>query len=78
MKTAIVTDTNSSITPQEAKEMGIYLIPMPFFIDGETYLEGETCTHETFFHLLKAGAKVHFPAVSRDDHLSMGPAAADL
>ncbi len=38
MKTAIVTDTNSSITPQEAKEMGIYLIPMPFFIDGETYL----------------------------------------
>ena len=58
MKTAIVTDTNSSITPQEAKEMGIYLIPMPFFIDGETYLEGETCTHETFFHLLKAGAKV--------------------
>ena len=58
LKTAIVTDTNSSITPQEAKEMGIYLIPMPFFIDGETYLEGETCTHETFFHLLKAGAKV--------------------
>ena len=74
MKTAIVTDTNSSITPQEAKEMGIYLIPMPFFIDGETYLEGETCTHETFFHLLKE----HFPAVSRDAHLSMGPAAADL
>lgn len=57
LKTAIVTDTNSSITPQEAKEMGIYLIPMPFFIDGETYLEGETCTHETFFHLLKAGQR---------------------
>lgn len=41
MKTAIVTDTNSSITPQEAKEMGIYLIPMPFFVDGETIWRGK-------------------------------------
>ena len=36
MKTAIVTDTNSSISAKEAQEMGIDLIPMPFFVDGET------------------------------------------
>lgn len=37
--------------------MGIYLIPMPFFVDGETYLEGEDCTPETFFQRMKAGAE---------------------
>ena len=58
MKTAIVTDTNSGITAQMAREMGIYLIPMPFFIDGSTYYEGETCTPDFFFRHLKAKAEV--------------------
>lgn len=38
--------------------MGIYLIPMPFFVDGETYLEGKDCTPETFFQRMKAGAEI--------------------
>ena len=38
-KTAIVTDSNSGITPAEAEELGIYLVPMPFFIDGELFYE---------------------------------------
>ena len=58
MKTAIVTDTNSSISAKEAQEMGIDLIPMPFFVDGETYLEGKDCTPETFFQRMKAGAEI--------------------
>lgn len=58
LKTAIVTDTNSSISAKEAQEMGIYLIPMPFFVDGETYLEGKDCTPETFFQRMKAGAEI--------------------
>lgn len=37
---AIVTDSNSGITPEKAKEMGIYLLPMPFLIDGKEYLDG--------------------------------------
>ena len=39
-KIAIVTDTNSGITQEEAKELGIYLIAMPFFINKNTYYEG--------------------------------------
>ena len=58
MKTAIVTDTNSSISVQEAQEMGIYLISMPFFIDGKTYFEGKDCTPEAFFQRMSAGAAV--------------------
>ena len=58
LKTAIVTDTNSSITPQEAREMGIYLVSMPFSIDGTTYWEGKNCTPEDFFRWQQAGAKI--------------------
>ena len=38
-KTIIVTDSNSGILQGEAKELGIYVIPMPFTINDEEYLE---------------------------------------
>ena len=57
-RTAIVTDTNSGISPQQAEAMGISLIPMPFLIDGKEYLEGENCSQEFFFERLAAGAEV--------------------
>ena len=41
-KIAVVTDSNSGITQERAKELGIYVLPMPFFIDGELYLEDIT------------------------------------
>ena len=49
MKTAIMTDTNSGITKDIAKELGIYVIPMPIIIDEETYYENDTITEEEFF-----------------------------
>lgn len=55
-KTAIVTDTNSGISAELAQEMGIHLIPMPFVVGGETYLEGEDLTSDRFFSLLDSGA----------------------
>lgn len=58
MKIAIITDTNSGITNEEAKQLGIELINMPFFADGVEYIEGVTCTYERFFEMLSAGADV--------------------
>ncbi len=55
---AIVTDTNSGITAQEAKELGIHLIAMPFDVDGTEYFEGVNCTYEKFFEMLDAGGDV--------------------
>ena len=49
MKTAIMTDTNSGITKDIAKELGIYVIPMPVIIDEKTYYENDTITEEEFF-----------------------------
>ena len=37
MKIAIMTDSNSGITQKEAKELGIYCIPMPFTIDRKEF-----------------------------------------
>ena len=34
-KIAVLTDSNSGITQEQAKELGVYVIPMPFFIDGQ-------------------------------------------
>ena len=49
MKTAVMTDTNSGITKDIAKELGIYVIPMPVIIDEEIYYENDTITEEEFF-----------------------------
>ena len=48
-KVAIVTDSNSGITQDGGKELGIYVLPMPFFIDGEIYYEDITLTQEQFY-----------------------------
>ena len=57
-KIAIVTDTNSGITQEEAKELGIYLIAMPFFINDNTYYEGITLSQEEFFKNLEADENI--------------------
>ena len=49
MKIAIVTDSNSGITQEQAKTMGIYVLPMPFMINGETFEEDINLTQEEFY-----------------------------
>lgn len=51
-KIAIVTDSNSGITQEQGKEMGISVVPMPFFIDGALFLEDITLTQEEFYQKL--------------------------
>ena len=58
MKTAVVVDSHSSITPEEAKRLGVFLLPAPFLIDGVNYYENENITREKFFELLVSGASV--------------------
>ena len=51
-KIAIVTDSNSGITQKMGKTRGRHVIPMPFFIDGELFLEDITLTQEEFYKRL--------------------------
>ena len=57
-KIAIMTDTNSGISPKYAKENGIFLLQMPFFVDGEEFLEYGSIDHDEFFARMTAGAEV--------------------
>ena len=52
-KIAIVTDSNSGITQEEGRKLGISVLPMPFYINDVMYLEGITLTQEEFYEKLK-------------------------
>lgn len=52
-KIAIVTDSNSGITQEQANALGITVIPMPFYINETMYQEGITLTQEEFYERLK-------------------------
>ena len=58
MKIAVVADSNSGITQEEGKRLGIYVLPMPFIIDGETYEEDVTLTQEQFYEKQASGADI--------------------
>ncbi len=57
-KVAIVTDSNAGIRQKEAKELGIFVLPMPFTIDDQTYYEDINLTHEEFFEKQLSGAEI--------------------
>lgn len=49
----IITDSNSGITQRQGKEMGVEVVPMPFFINETQYLEDITMTQEDFYRALQ-------------------------
>lgn len=57
-KIAIVTDSNSGITQAQAKELGVYVLPMPFMINEKTYFEDIDLTQEQFYEKLTEGANI--------------------
>ena len=48
-KIAIVTDSNSGITRNQAEQLGIFVVPMPFMIEQDQYLEGINLSQEEFY-----------------------------
>lgn len=58
MKIAAATDSNSGITQDQAKQLGVHVLPMPFIIDGQMYYEGVDLTHEEFFRRMEEGADI--------------------
>lgn len=55
---AIATDSNSGITQAQGKELGIYVLPMPFYINDELFLEDITLSQEQFYQRLAEDADV--------------------
>lgn len=55
---AIVTDSNSGISQKQAEKMRIFVLPMPFTINEETYFEDITLSRKDFFEALQNGADI--------------------
>ena len=54
----VVTDSNSGITQSEAKELGVVVMPMPFYINGQMFYEDIDLTQEQFYQKLKEGGEI--------------------
>ena len=70
-KIAIVTDSNSGITQRQARVMGIYVLPMPFYINGDMYYEDITLTQEEFYQRLAEEADISTSQPSPADVMEM-------
>ena len=58
MKIAVVTDSNSGITQSDAKEIGVFVLPMPFMINGDTFYEDIDLSQEEFYRMLENGGDI--------------------
>ena len=67
-KVAIITDSNSGISQQMGRDMGIEVVPMPFTIDEKTYYEDINLTREEVFQMMEDGKEI----------LSSQPSPGDL
>ena len=70
-KIAIMTDTNSGISPKEAEKLGVTVLPMPFMIDGETYFENIDLNQEQFYAKLEGDADISTSQPSPESVMNM-------
>lgn len=68
---AVVTDSNSGITQAEAKANGVYVVPMPFFINGTPHFEGIDLEQGQFYELLAQDADVSTSQPSPGDVMEL-------
>jgi DegV family protein with EDD domain len=68
---AIVTDSNSGITQKQAGELGIFVLPMPFMINGEDFYEDINLTQEQFYEKLAEDANVSTSQASPDSIMTL-------
>lgn len=71
MKTAVMTDSNSGITPEEGKKIGIYSLPMPVIIEGDVFYEGKNITQEGYYGAMTSGKNVTTSQPSPGDVMDM-------
>ena len=65
-KVAIITDNYSGISKEEAKELGVKVLTLPFFFGEECFYEGVSISREAFFERLNSGEQVSTTQPSPD------------
>ena len=72
---AVATDTNSGIMQEEAEQLGVHVVPMPFVVDGEECFEGVNLDAERFYARQTAGADI---VTSQPSIVDLGKRWAEL
>ena len=67
---AIATDSNSGITQSEARDLGVYVIPMPFYSNGKTFFEEIDLSQDEFYDHLQNGTDISTSMPTVGDVLS--------
>lgn len=70
-KIAIITDSNAGITQEEAAQLGIYVVPMPFTIDNIDYYEGINLTQKEFYEKLEEDVEIMTSQPSPDSVMNI-------
>lgn len=70
-KIAVITDSNSGITQEEASQMGIVVLPMPFMIRGKEYFEDVDLTQEAFYKMLEGDDDISTSQPSPEQVMSL-------
>lgn len=70
-KIGVVTDSHGGISQKEAKELGVKVLPMPFYFGDDCFYEGVSITREEFFKRLGTGEKVSTSQPSPDDVMQL-------
>lgn len=71
MRTAVMTDTNSGISIEEGKRLGIFVLPMPVIVNNKDYLEHVNITGEELYRAILSGADVRTSQPSPDSLIGM-------
>ena len=70
-KIAIITDSNSGISPSEAKELGIFIVPMPLLMNEKEYFENVDLTQDKFYEMLESDPDVSTSQPSPGDVMDL-------
>ncbi|CAC13532.1 conserved hypothetical protein [Mycoplasmopsis pulmonis] len=71
MKIAIVIDSSSGLTKEQANKRGWYFLPLNIDIDEKTYKDGIDLDNKNFFEIFKKNSKTSTSASSRGEIISL-------
>lgn len=71
MKVAVITDSNSGMTQKQGEDAGIYVVPMPFMMNGETFYEDVSLSRSEFYEKLDSGVDISTSQPSPADILDL-------
>lgn len=58
MKLAVITDSSAYLKPEVFENENLFILDIPVFIDGKTYVEGKNLTAEEFYQKMALSAEL--------------------